>query len=349
MRSSMIAGVGEYLPGEAVTNAQLERRAGRLVAWVCEMLGSQTRHFACDLDTGRLREGESNAHMAFRAATRALEHAGRMASDVDLIILSTSTPDYPFPATVYFVQEMLEIPSCAAMELRAGCAGMAQALCVADSFIRSGRCRTALVIGSELMSPFGIELLTFPDLEDKEGLLNLAMFGDGAGALVLTATDGEPGQIDCFFTSIGPGRLPGMMLVAGGAQLPAGSKNGIAHPARVKHDFAQILEHGPSLLLAAAREAETRTGIPLPEYKFIVPPQVNSRLILETVRRIGVDPGRVFMDYTRVGNTSSAGIYLALHRLCNHERLVRSGDLLLLLPSETTKWIYGGAVVRWLR
>jgi len=193
-RNAKILGTGAYLPGEPISNERLAERFGREMVWLCEMLGACTRYFAVDLETGKLRPGESNAHMAYQASLQALENAGLLPQAVDLLILSTSTPDYPFPATALFLQELLGIEECQVMELRAGCGGMAQAFAIAEQFIASGRSRVALLVGSELISPFGRLLKNDPDSKKGE-LVAMAMFGDGAGAAVLVPSSGDDGAI----------------------------------------------------------------------------------------------------------------------------------------------------------
>ncbi|HTY77613.1 MAG TPA: ketoacyl-ACP synthase III [Candidatus Bathyarchaeia archaeon] len=344
-RRAKIAGTGAYLPGEPVDNKRLAEFFGRDIVRVSEMLGGVSRHLALDVETRRLRPGESNANMAYQASLQALDNAGLTPDAVDLLILSTATPDYPFPATALFVQDRLGLAECQVMELRAGCGGMAQAFAVAEQFIASGRSRTALLVGSELISPFH-QLLSQGANQDKGHLVATAMFGDGAGAAVLVPADDErTGVLGCMFRSIGGGRAPGMVLKAGGALSPAGMDDFGEGPAFV-HDFRAILERGPELVERSLEWVWGSGFAPVDEITYYVPPQASGHLIGSMTARTDLHGAKSFSNFERVGNTASASIYIALDEM-NRDKLVRPGDVIALLPAEATKWTYGGIVLRW--
>jgi len=338
-----IAGTGSYLPGEPITNQDLAAQFGRKVIWLAEMLGARTRHFALDLRRGQLLPGETNAQMATNAARRALLDADVDPMSVDLIVLATSTPDYPFPATVLFVQEQLGLPRCCVIELRAGCGGMAQAFAIATNMIATGQSKTALLIGSELISPF-ISVFNRADHDlDKDFLASVAIFGDGAGALVLRRSDTGDGVLGCTSQSMSTGRPAAMMLRAGGALAPPGTEAG---DRLFVHDFKAILKHGPELIRAAVEWVRDHEAVGFESVDFCIPPQVNGRLIELAAAQMGVAEERVVSDFARAGNTVSASIYIALDHL-NRQGRLKAGDLLVLLPAEATKWLYGAVVVRW--
>jgi len=341
---SRVAGTGAYLPGEPVDNARLAEFFGRDVVRVSEMLGGVTRHLALDLASRKLVPGESNANMAFQAARQALESAELQPSDIDLLILSTATPDYPFPATALFVQDLLGLAECQVVELRAGCGGMAQAFAIADGFIASGRSRAALLIGSELISPFH-ELLTAGPSQEKGHLVATAMFGDGAGAVVLVPSPDESGILGCMFRSVGGGRSPGMVLKAGGALAPAGMEPSGEGPAFV-HDFRAILELGPELVERGLAWVQSSGLVPPSEIAYYVPPQASGHLIDSVTARAELHGATGFSNFARVGNTASASIYIALDEMHREKRL-RAGDVIALLPAEATKWTYGAILLRW--
>ena len=229
------------------------------------------------------------------------------------------------------------------MELRAGCGGMAQAFVIATSMIASGKSKTALLIGSDLISPF-ISVINQKDYEiDKNFLASVAMFGDGAGAMVLTQSEGAGGILDCMSQSISTGRPAAMLLRTGGALSPPGAP-GHQHP--FSHDFAAILRYGPELIRSAVRWLRSQKGYDLSDVNFFIPPQVNGRLISFTALQMGVPKEKVVSDFERVGNTASASIYIALDQM-NRNRLLKAGDLLVFLPAEATKWLFGAVVVRW--
>jgi len=350
MASVEIIGTGSYLPGEPISNERLASVFGREVIWLSEMLGSQTRHFALDLDRLELREGESNTNMATQAARQAISDASIDPKTIDLIVMSTSTPDYPFPATALFVQEQLGLPDCCVMELRSGCAGMAQAFLIATHLIRAGASRNALLIGSDLISPFVGLFRNKADQLAKAYLVSIAMFGDGAGAVVLSAGVSGGGVLDCMSRSMSPGLAPGMILRAGGALAPPGSyqfKEGeVANT--YEHDFNRIMKHGPDLIKAAKKWLTHERGYSLSDVDFFVPPQVNARLINVVATQMGAPSAKVYSNFGSVGNTVSASIYIALDQM-NKEGSLKPNDLLVLLPAEATKWIYGAIVVRWTK
>src|SRR2546430_2728694 len=145
-----IVGTGSYLPAEPISNEQLAAVFGREIIWLSEILGAHTRYFAIDLDRLELRPNETNASMATKAARQAILDANIDPLSIDLIVMTTSTPDYPFPATALFVQEQLGLPNCCVIELRAGCGGMAQAFVIATHLVAAGTSKKALLIGSEL-------------------------------------------------------------------------------------------------------------------------------------------------------------------------------------------------------
>lgn len=346
-----IIGTGSYLPGEPISNEQLAAVFGREVIWLAEMLGAQTRHFGIDLNNLELRPGESNANMATKAAYQALSNANIDPHSLDLIVMATSTPDYPFPATALFVQEQLGIPACSVIELRSGCGGMAQAFMIATHLLAAGTARKALLIGSDLISPFvSLFRMNEPAREfNKEFLVSLAMFGDGAGALVLSGDSDREGVLDCLSMSISTGRPAAMLLKSGGALAPVGFRKAEDWqvPNKVfNHDFHAILEHGPELIQLARDWLLQQKGYDLSAVDYFIPPQVNGRLIDLTAQHVGISQSKVISDFARVGNTVSASIYIALDHL-NRQKLLKSGDLLVLLPAEATKWLYGAVVVRW--
>ena len=340
-----VAGTGAYLPGEPIDNKRLADFFGRDIVRVSEMLGGVTRHLALDIETRKLKPGESNANMAYQASLQALENAGLTPDAVDLLVLSTATPDYPFPATALFVQDLLGLCECQVVELRAGCGGMAQAFAIAEQFIASGRSRAALLIGSELISPFH-QLLSQGANQDKGHLVATAMFGDGAGAAVLVPSEGEgTGILGCMFRSIGGGRAPGMVLKAGGALSPAGMNDFGDGPAFV-HDFRAILERGPELVERALDWVWSSGLVAADEVAYYVPPQASGHLIDSMTEKTNLHGAKRFSNFERVGNTASASIYIALDEM-NREKLIQPGDTIALLPAEATKWTYGGIVLRW--
>lgn len=343
-----VIGTGSYLPGAPISNEQLAATFGRQVIWLSEILGARFRHFAIDLDSLKLRPEESNVNMATKAAQRAIGDAGIDPMAIDLIVMATSTPDFPFPATALFVQEQLGIPNCSVIELRAGCGGMAQAFLIATNMMAMGSEKKALLIGSDLISPY-ISLFSNNSGEiEKDYLVSLSMFADGAGAVVLAATKKRIGVLDCFSKSMSTGRPPGMILRTGGALAPVGNNPTVVHSAGAvfSHDYKAILEQGPDLIEAAKQWLLNDKEYDLSEIDYFIPPQVNARLIGMIAEQMEVQSEKVFTNFESVGNTVSASIYIALDQMKIEGRL-KPGDLLVLLPAEATKWVYGAVVLQW--
>jgi 3-oxoacyl-[acyl-carrier-protein] synthase-3 len=348
MINATVLGTGSYLPGEAVSNEDLASAFGREILWLAEMLGARSRHLAIDLRTRELRKGQSNAAMAAAAARHALNDADVDPRSIDLVIMATCTPDYAFPATVLFVQEMLDLPPCCTLELRAGCGGVAHAFMIARSMIATGAIKHALLIGSDLTSPY-IALQKQDSHSEKDFLVSAAMFGDGAGALVLGASDGVPGVLDARSWSMSTGRPAAMVLRTGGA-LDMSRAADSRDPAEkiFLHDYKSILEVGPALIRAACDWLQGERGIDFHTIDYFVPPQVSGNLVGIVAGELGVPASKIVTDFARVGNTVSASIYLALDQIHRSGILTR-GDNLVLLPAEATKWVYGAVVLRWGR
>ena len=347
MNKISIIGTGSYLPGDPISNEQLASIFGREIIWLSEMLGAQTRHFAMDLNSLQLLPGQSNANMATKAAQRAIIDADVDAKSIDLIIMATATPDYPFPATALFVQEQLGLSDCCVMELRAGCGGMAQAFLIARQLISLGESKRALLIGSDLISPY-ISLFRNENYSgeiNKDYLVSLSMFGDGAGAMILASSE-EEGVVDCMSRSASTGNPAGMILRTGGALAPVGKLPDTTDAGMFQHDFKAIVEKGPDLIKAVSAWLSHDKHYDLSKVDFFIPPQVNARLISSTAEQMSVESEKVFSNFDRVGNTVSASIYIAVDEM-NKRGLLHPNDLLVLLPCEATKWIYGAVVVRW--
>lgn len=355
-----VLGTGSYLPGEPVSNRDLASVFGREVIWVAEMLGAQSRHFALDFETRRLYNGDSNAVMAAKAGRAAIADAEIDPQSIDLLLMATCTPDYAFPATVLFVQELLALPNCCALELRAGCGGMAQTFMIARHMIEAGTATTALLIGSDLTSP----LAAVPDQATELGndmLVSVAMFGDGAGAVVLgpPGPDGDGQILDARSWSMSP-MAPAAMLMRnltsplrdeddhGGAAAQAAVPT--QPRALFQYDSRSVLENSPRLINAAFRWLREDRGYDLAEIDYFLPPQgplsVDGKITSSVAAQEGLDGVKVMSNFARVANTVSASIYVLLDEL-RRDGTLGPGDQLVLLPAEATKWVCGAIGLRW--
>lgn len=289
MTYSRIAGTGSFLPGDPIDNASLiaDRGIDSSDAWIVERTGIKARHFA--------PEGVGSSDLALEASRRALDAAGRVAGDVDLIIVATSTPDFVFPSTAALLQAKLGITNgAAAFDLQAVCSGFAYALSVADKFIRSGSHRCALVVGAEVFS-------RILDWNDRG---TCVLFGDGAGAVVLEAAE-EPGILSAALHA--DGRHAGILSVPG--QLCGGKPIGDPF---LRMDGQAVFKFAVRVLAEVAEEVLVAAGLDAGRVDWLIPHQANVRILTATARKLGIAQEKVIVTVARHGNTSAASIPLAL-------------------------------------
>lgn len=345
MHIAQITGTGAYVPGPPIDNKTLSKHFGRRLIWLCKTLGSKYRHSAIDPESGELRDGLSNSEMAHRAATAALENAGRDAREIDLIVAASATPDFVFPAGALFVQERLGLQGIKVIELRAGCGGMVQAFAIAKGFLESGVSRRALLIGTEFASPYSVALRSSESQRrvTNDDLATLAMMGDGAGAVVLEVGDRREGGVrNLDFASVGVGRSPGLTLRQGGALEACG---GTGEDLGFTHDFRLILKYSGDII-GYWLEWAKRNEVDVEKVQYVIPPQATSFAVNNALKEFDVSGERFFNLFPEYGNTASAGLYIALDRLNRTGRL-KKGDRVQMLPTEATKWLYGVIDVEW--
>jgi 3-oxoacyl-[acyl-carrier-protein] synthase-3 len=354
-----MAATGAYLPGEPITNEQLEGFAGGLPDEVLEGLQVKTRHWIADPATGE--QTETNSQMAAKAARQALELAGLQPSDVQLLVLSTASPDYHLPATVTFVQDELGLERCTVVEIRSGCAGAVEALDLARMYLERGQYDTAVVIGSEAISPLLVPIWLDQDprrvrMRDRLGIYS---FGDGAGAMVLTAHDGDGdgdgdgGVLGSAIACIGGGRKPGMQVVGGGTHQPVAKQLAAKRLIDMRVDVVESGRFTPYVLTEGMRETVRSAGIDPDAVDVCIIPEGNAQYMTDELREAGLltpewtalQP-RIFENLALVGATGSAAVPLAIDHGWKTGRLT-AGQTVMLLAIETSKWIYGGWVFPW--
>jgi len=305
---SRITGTGGHLPPRRLSNDDMVAMlAARGIEtsddWIVERTGIRARHFAAD--------GVNASDLALHAARQALEAAGRTAADVDLIIVATSTPDMVFPSTAAILQHKLGVAGCAAFDLQAVCSGFVYALTVADAMIRSGGARCALVVGSEVFS----RILDFNDRT------TCVLFGDGAGAVVLEASD-SPGILASDLHA--DGRHVGILCVpgtvAGGAVL--------GEPL-LRMDGQAVFKLAVGVLESAARAVLQKAGRTEADLDWLIPHQANIRIMNGTAKKLKVSPDKLVVTVDEHGNTSAASVPLALDVAVRSGR-VKRGDTVLL-------------------
>ncbi|MFM9976507.1 MAG: beta-ketoacyl-ACP synthase III [Sphingomonadaceae bacterium] len=319
MMRSAIVGTGSALPKRRVANAELAETIDTSDAWIVERTGIRFRHIA--------GEGETTATLAAEAAANALRAANIDASAIDLIVLATATPDQTFPASATRVQTMLGIDDCIAFDVAAVCSGFLYALTVADSMIRSGAARTALVIGAE----------TFSRILDWEDRATCVLFGDGAGAVVLQATNDETRGILASRLHA-DGRHNGLLYVDGGP-----STTGTVGKVRMKGP--EVFRHAVVNLAAVMTETLAAAGLQPGDVDWVVPHQANARILDATARKLGLDPAKVVVTVGDHANTSAASVPLALDVAVRDGRITR-GDL-VVLEAMGGGFTWGATVLRW--
>ncbi len=306
MLRSLLQGAGSYLPERLVTNAELAERLDTSDAWILERTGIRQRHLAGTHETA--------AFMATRAAESALAHAAATASDVDVIIVATSTPDQAFPATALSVQAQLGAGGFG-FDVSAACSGFVYALSLADALIRSGQARGALVIGSEVYS----RILDWTDRT------TCVLFGDGAGAVFLRGSEqpsGTPAQGILSTHLHAQGDLGSLLYVDGAVGRPELSGH-------LKMNGREVFRHAVSKLATVVDEALEANGLQHGDVDWLIPHQANRRIIDAMGRKLGLPPERVIVTIDRHANTSAASIPLALAEAWHSGRL-QPGDLLVL-------------------
>ncbi|NQV81913.1 MAG: ketoacyl-ACP synthase III [Alphaproteobacteria bacterium] len=321
---SVIHGCGSYLPPRLVTNEELAKTVDTTDEWIQSRTGIRQRHIAAD--------GELASTLALEAAKKALAQAGMSAeTDLDLIVLATTTPDETFPATATTVQAALGMTGGTAFDVQAVCSGFIYALTVADSLLQTGQARTALVIGSEVFS-------RILDWDDRG---TCVLFGDGAGAVVLRAEESK-GQISdrgVLATKLhSDGRMHDALYVDGG---PGGTGT-VGH---VRMQGREVFRHAVVNMAQVVEEVIATAGVTLDDIDWLVPHQANKRILDSTAKKLGIDPGKVVVTVDRHANTSAASVPLALDVAVQDGRIKR-GDL-VLMEAMGGGFTWGACLVRW--
>ncbi|WP_136682690.1 beta-ketoacyl-ACP synthase III [Falsirhodobacter xinxiangensis] len=314
---AVVRGVGHYLPDRVVPNAEFEARIETSDEWIRSRTGIERRHFVA--------EGQTTADIAARAARAALADAGMDVADIDAVIVATSTPDFTFPSAATMVQAELGMTQGFAFDVQAVCAGFIFALTNADGLIRSGQAKRVLVIGAE----------TFSRLMDWEDRTTSVLFGDGAGALVLEAEEGERGILAGDLHS--DGRYRDLLYVDGGTST---GKTGV-----LKMQGKEVFRHAVEKLAATAHAALDKAGLTAEDVDWIVPHQANLRIISATAQRMGLPMDKVVVTVQDHGNTSAASIPLALS-VGKQRGQIKQGDV-VVTEAIGGGLAWGSVVIRW--
>jgi len=316
---SKVIGTGSYLPSKVLTNADLEKMVDTSHEWIYSRSGIAERRIAA--------EGERTSDLALEASRRAIEAAGISADEIDLIIVATTTPDQVFPSTACILQDKLGTKSGAAFDVQAVCAGFIYALTTADMYIRSGKVRNALVVGAETLSR----------LLDWKDRTTCVLFGDGAGAMVLQASD-EPGIINTRLRADGSQR--GLLEAPGYIGNGAIQGNPYIHM-----DGQGVFKFAVKVLSEVVDEVLDGTGVAPSDIDWLIPHQANIRIMEATTKKLGLARDRLVVTVDRHGNTSAASIPLAVDTAVRDGR-VQPGQH-ILLEGVGGGFTWGAALIRW--
>ncbi len=314
MERSRIIGTGSFVPDRRLTNHDLERMVDTSDEWIRSRTGIKER---------RIVDGERPSELAAEAAIRALERAGLRGGDLDLIVVATVTPDMTFPSTACFVQERLGASRAAAFDIAAACSGFIYALDVGDRYIRSGGVRNVLVIGVDIFS-------RILDWSDRTTCI---LFGDGAGAVVMTRSGGDRGILSTHLHSDGS---YWRMLYA--------PLNGCGEPG-VKMQGNETFKVAVRMMEQVSLEALRHNHLTIEDVDLFIPHQANARIIRTTAQRLSIPMEKVYMNIERYGNTSAASIPIAIDEAFGEGR-IREGSV-VLLAAFGGGFTWASSLIRW--
>ena len=322
MKNARITGTGSYLPERIMTNADMEKVVDTTDQWIQERTGIKQRHIAAD--------DQTTCDLAEQASLKAIEAAGINKEDIDLIIIATTTPDQVFPSTACLLQKKLDIHGCAAFDVQAVCTGFVYALGIADNFIKAGTAKCALVVGAETLS-------RILDWNDRG---TCVLFGDGAGAVIVQASD-EPGILSSHLHA--DGAYEHLLSVPNGI-----SKN----QARFREEGAHITMKGNEVFKMAVNtlgrivdETLDHNQMQKSDIDWLVPHQANIRIINATGKKLGLNPDHVVVTVDKHGNTSAASVPLALD-VAVREGRIKEGEM-VMLEAFGGGFTWGSALVKW--
>jgi 3-oxoacyl-[acyl-carrier-protein] synthase-3 len=320
---SIISGTGSYLPNNILANTDLENKVDTTDEWIIERTGIKQRHIAAD--------DQLTSDLAVAAAENALESANLNAEDIDLIVVATSTADQTFPSTATTVQRKLGIIKGAAFDLQAVCSGFVFALTTADNFIKAGQAKHVLVIGAEI----------FSRILDWEDRTTCVLFGDGAGAVVLSAKKGVSDNTDQGILASrihSDGRYNDMLYVDGGVS----STQTVGH---LRMQGKEVFRHAVVNLASVVIEVLEDAKMTSDDIDWIVPHQANKRILDGTARKLKISPEKVVVTVHKHANTSAASIPLALDEAVRDSRITQNDIVILEAMGGGFTW--GACLLRW--
>jgi 3-oxoacyl-[acyl-carrier-protein] synthase-3 len=326
-RYAHIVGWGMYVPSYRRTNDELARMVDTSDEWITTRTGIKERRIAAD--------HESTATLAIRAAEEALTVANVAPEELDLIIVASATPEYLFPATACLVQDALGADRAGAFDLSAACSGFIYGLSLAAQSIQTGAIDKALVIGAETLS-------RFVDWKDRGTCI---LFGDGAGAVVLTGRNERGGVLSCTMRADGSGGEL-LLVPAGGSRHPASLETLAKNQHTIKMQGREVFRFATRVMADAARVVVDKAGLMLDDVALVIPHQANSRILQTAARRLRLPEEKLYVNLDRYGNTSSASVPIALCEAIEEGRVQRGDNLVLVSFGAGLTW--AAAAVEWV-
>ncbi len=325
MKNVGIIGVGEYLPTRVLTNQQLEKMVETSDEWITTRTGIKERRL--------VSESEAASDLAINAGRKALANAGIKAEELDLIVVATITPDMQFPSVASIVQNALGAKKCASFDISAACAGFVYAITVAQQFIAAGNAKYALAIGTEVLS-------SITDWQDRN---TCVLFGDGAGAAVLSAV--EKGGIKSTYLGCDGAMGELLNMPGGGSRNPATHRSVDDRMHFLKMKGNELFKLAVNLMTDAAEEALKRAGLTFADVDMVIPHQANVRIIMAVAKKLGLTEDKIYLNIEKYGNMSSASTATALCEAVS-EGKVKKGDI-VLLDAFGAGLVWGACVIEW--
>ncbi len=321
-----ITGVGSFVPENIMTNNDLEKIVDTSNQWIIERTGIKERRIA--------KEGVSSSDLAAIAAQRAMEDAGILPEDIDLILVATISPDYIFPSTACMVQEHIGATNAAAFDINAGCTGFIYALTTAKAFVKSGMYKKVLVIGAETLSKI-------VDWKDRN---TCVLFGDGAGACIVEPCQNGFGMIS---EDLGSDGSKGDVLIvpAGGSREPTTLKTVAEGLNFIKMDGREVFKFAVRIMEKASKDVLKKIGLTSKDIDLLIPHQANIRIIDSALKKLDLKKEKVFVNLEKYGNTSAASIPVALDEALNQKRIKKGDNILLVAFGAGLTW--GGVLLKW--
>ena len=317
--------MGSYVPSRRLTNSDLEKIVDTSDEWITTRTGIKERRICA--------ENEAASDMAAAAAQRALEASGLRPEDIDLLLVGTVTPDFRLPSQACVVQKKLGLINAAAMDIVAACAGFLHGLATADAYIKAGQFKNAIVIGVEKLS-------SVTDYTDRN---TCVLFGDGAGAAVVVASDDDRGILSTFLKSDGRyGEL--LWIPDGGTENPIQSLNGQGR-VYIKMNGSEVFKHAVRQMVEASEKVIKAAGLTTADVSLMVPHQANIRIIQSTAKRLAISMDKVYLNIEKVGNTSSASVPIAMDEVIRSGRVKQDDIILMTAFGGGLTW--ASALVKW--